>query len=526
MSADRPARGGERSPDRARDEGRDDAARGDAREARSRDDGPRDADSRITGSTLWTLAACRRRLWLDHHAAEERAAAGDFDLLLAERARRHEEAVRDRFHGLVGPVWRPGVRFEDAAAETLRLLRETRAPLDQPALLSADGRRSGVPDFLYWDGARLVVHDAKLAHRPDDKPGIRLQLTHYARLLDEAGFAGARTEITNGLGEVVEVPPLDDATFRAAVEDAARLVAGEREPDLLLAHSTCEGCGYYARCWDRAEAEERIEILADVHANHVPVLHGLGVRTVTELAARDPESLRIKGFGTLGPAMVLEARAHRDRAAVWLGPAALPAGRPRVWFDFEGDPEDERFGHAVYLWGLAVDHGGRPLAPEAIVADPGESGDENGWRRFVARAGSILDAHPESVWVHYANYERTWVKKYAERWGAPAGFLDRLLPRCLDLYAALREAVRLPLRSYSIKFVAPWVGFRWSNPAADSAWSIVQYARAQAARDQAERRRILDEIARYNADDLEAMRAVWTWIEVNAPRARPAAAGG
>jgi predicted RecB family nuclease len=61
--------------------------------------------------------------------------------------------------------------------------------------------------------------------------------------------------------------------------------------------------------------------------------------------------------------------------------------------------------------------------------------------------------------------------------------------------------------------VAPWLGFQWSNPDADAAWSTAQLHRARATDDAAERQRLLDEVARYNADDLWAMRVVWRWLE-------------
>ncbi len=81
--------------------------------------------------------------------------------------------------------------------------------------------------------------------------------------------------------------------------------------------------------------------------------------------------------------------------------------------------------------------------------------------------------------------------------------------------------MRLPLRSYSIKYVAPWMGFEWRNPEAGSEWSLAQYHRARHAETEAERERLLAEVSDYNADDLWAMRAVWGWLRENGPGAAP-----
>src|SRR5260221_13726757 len=80
------------------------------------------------------------------------------------------------------------------------------------------------------------------------------------------------------------------------------------------------------------------------------------------------------------------------------------------------------------------------------------------------------------------------------------------------LHRSLERSVRLPLRSTSIKFVAPWLGFAWANPEADAAWSTAQLHRAYETDDLAERARILPQVATYNADGLWAMRGVWRWL--------------
>jgi len=476
-------------------------------------------EGRISANTLYQLEKCERRLWLHRHAPGEAAPPGDFDRLLWARGEEHERRVRESFVGLVGPLWRSGQPLAPAAEETRRLLRESRAPLYQPALLSRDGRRAGVPDFLYHDRGGVVIREAKLAVHLETHPEIALQMTHYARLLEDwAGIPPARLEITNGRGDVLEVPPLGAGAYEERLERAAALLGEGPEPDLLLAHSTCVECPFYDHCWRRAAAERRVEILSGVWTNHVPVLRGMGIRTVEDLAAREPHSMAIPGLGRLGVAMVHEARAHRDRAPVWLAPPRLPLERARVWFDLEGDPETQEVEGTIYLWGLAVDEGAARPRAEAILATPEQGGDRGAWERFVARALEIFRQFPDAVWVHYASYERTWVRKYVERHGAPGGFRERMEGALFDLYSRLLASLRLPLLSYSIKHVAPYTGFAWSILESGSDWSIVQYHRARETRDPVRRAALLDEIARYNADDLWAMKSVWEWMERNGPR--------
>lgn len=471
---------------------------------------------RVSANTLYLLDRCERQLYLACHAPELAAPPTDFDLLLMRKGQQHEREVREQFAGLVGPIFH-GQPVEAAAAETRRLLYEGRAALYQPLLLSNDGRRVGVPDFLYWEGNAPVLHDAKLAVNLRDHGEIALQLTHYARLLEEMGTRPVRLEITNGNFEVVTVDECGSGDYRAAVERASALLAGGAEPRTLKTHSVCAECPFYDHCWPQAAAERRIEVLRDVTSNIVPLLRGIGVHTIEELAALTPDRIRMKGIASMAEGIVAEARAHRDRKAVWLADPELPP-RPLVWFDLEGDPEGEEVDKAIYLWGLALDDGASEPKPEAIVAEFEDEGGRAAWERFVARAAEILESHPGARWVHYHNYEKTWLRDYARRYGAPPGFAERMEQALFDLYhKVVRRALRLPLYSYSIKQLAPWVGFDWRNPEAGSAWSIVQYQKAREARDPAERQHLLDEIVKYNEDDLWAMRAVWSWIEEHAP---------
>ncbi len=477
-----------------------------------------EVDDRVSGNHLWLLHSCERRLWLDRHAREEAAPAGEFDELLRLRGREHEALVRSRMAPCEGPIHWRGRPIEDSVAETLRLLRESRATLYQPALVAADDRALGVPDFIYWDGDAPVVHDAKLATNLADHGEIPLQLTHYRVLLGDMGLPGARLEITDGRGEVVEIDPVPETAYCERRTRANELLRGGREPDLLLAHSTCGACPFYDHCWDRAEREQRIEILPGVTQSIGARFRGLGIGTVRDLAGLDPDAIRGPGVKAKAESILAEARAFRDAAPAWIGSPDLPAGRPIVWLDFEGVMDLIDNALPIYLWGLAVDRGSEDLETEAILADTWPEGNEQAWRRFLDRASEILTRWPDSRWVHYHHYEKDWIRRYAAAFGDPGGVVPRLQRALWDLnLEGLGRWVRLPLRSYSIKFVARYVGFDWSNPESGSLWSVVQYQKARATPDPAARQALLDAIVRYNGDDLMAMRAVWRWIERERP---------
>jgi len=442
--------------------------------------------------------------------------------MLGERSRTLEERIAAEIPDLAGPVQGSGLSFEQAAAESVRLLRETSRPVRRPLLASADGLRSATPAFVLRAGDDLVIRDVRLAHRPGARRDNRVRVSFAGQLARElTGLTVARLEIVNGLGEVLEIEPEPDDELARLSARTLELLGDAPEPDMLLAHSHCQHCDHYAHCWDQAEAEHRIEVMPAVTRARAEMLRAEGVRTFHELAARTPGSFARRELRDAAAAMLPEARAFATGAPVWLRDPALPRDRTPVWFDVESDAEGERAEVPVYLWGLAVE---RPEPVfEPIISELTPEGDEHAWRRFVARTLEVFREHPDAVWVHWHHAEPMWLDRYIGRHGAPAAFVERMRApgTLLDLHHRLERSVRLPLRSTSVKFVAPWLGFRWSNPDADAAWSTAQLHRARATDDLAERERLLDEVARYNADDLWAMRTVWRWLEGHT-RAAPA----
>lgn len=468
---------------------------------------------------LASARGCERRLWLRQHAPERAAPVSEHGHVLRERGDEHERAIAARFADLAGPLWRRDRPFAEAAEESLRLLTETRRPLWQAVLLTPDGRRSAQPDFLYWDPGGLVVREARLALRPAASDELALQLAHLRFVIAAAaGLEPARFEVEGGDGAVTVVEPMAPDAYEGIVRAAAAVLAREAEPDLLLAHSTCKRCMFYAHCWDRAERERRIEILPEVRPADAADYHELGVRTIEQLAAFDPGRLPKGPRRAAAERAVRVAGAWRDDRPEWLQPPRLPAP-PVVYFDVEGDALGEAAEAPIYLWGLALDDGVAAPRAEAILAGPGADGDARAWAEFLARAAALLERHPGVRWLHWDAAEPLWIRRYAERLGAPAGLAERLLGACLDLKRELDRCVRLPLRSYSIKHVAPWMGFAWRNPEAGSEWSLARYHRARQTDSKAERERLLAEVAEYNADDLWALRAVWRWLREQGPQA-------
>src|SRR5262249_11358256 len=154
--------------------------------------------------------------------------------------------------------------------------------------------------------------------------------------------------------------------------------------------------------------------------------------TVGDLAAREPgEILDIKGVGEKTAIdYIRRARALSTGVAISVAEPAVPSD-PVIIFDIESVPAEGLY----YLFGTLVIDGGLPYF-EAHLAESA-AGEEAAWRSFVRAA----EARPGAI-VHYANYERTAVKKLGERYGTEAQ-AEALLARMVDLEKVMRESFAL-----------------------------------------------------------------------------------
>jgi hypothetical protein len=212
-----------------------------------------------------------------------------------------------------------------------------------------------------------------------------------------------------------------------------------------------------------------------------------------------------------------EAPEHPGRRLVWLAPPQLPP-RPLVWFGAGDGPASERARRPIRLWSLAVDHGAGVPAVEVIADDPADVGGQRAWEGFVARAGEILERHPQARWVHWSALPLDRLRAHAARHGAPAGFRERMEEACFDLLArGLRPSVRLPLDADSLPEVARYAGLP-SHPSAPDLAGEPELE-APAGTGPAGPARLPAETGGRQADDLLAMRTVWAWLLREGPKA-------
>jgi predicted RecB family nuclease len=374
--------------------------------------------------------------------------------------------------------------------------------------------RSGLGDFSY------EAHDAKLAAHP--KPYFIFQLVFYTEQIARIqGKTPERMHLILGTNERPSFRPTDFTAYTARVRERYIEYLGEltegAEPPFPYPVDHCNWCEWWARCKDRRRADDHLSLVAFLGRGQAVRLEDAGVRTVAELAAM-PDGAHVHRLPnrTLGglrqqARLQVEARETGQNLRELLEPehgrgfARLPEpSAGDVFFDIEGDPYwgDEGI---EYLFGTVTDDG---TYSELWAHTRLE--ERAMFERWIDEMSARLEADPGMHIYHYNAYETTAIKKLMQRYGTREREVDELLRRnvFVDLYAVLRQAMRIGKESYSLKSVEDFYAFERDAEVTEAGGSLLAHQEWMEAPSDEKLRAIAD----YNADDCLSTLGLRDWL--------------
>ena len=483
-------------------------------------------------SALYRPSRCGKRVFLLAHEKPQ-GEPTELDLLLKELGERHEKEhlatfanVRDVSDGSLADRaqrTRQAVesRFPVIYQGVLRAVLPGGPPDPSPAPQDVV---TGIPDFMIQEGSSYRIRDCKLSRSAEESahPEIRRQLRTYGWLFERTfNREPAALEAYLGDGTLSAVPYAGAASAEkdlAALRDLSLL---EREPWEPVGWSKCNACPFRERCWSQAAESHDVSLVYGVDQGTARALKDKGIPTYDDLlAGMDAEQLagltRKRGstdqkVGAAAARIMAQARALATGRVIRLGTLSIPPG-PVMMLDLEGMPPHNDALEMVYLWGMQMYGDGGPVAPYSpVVAGFGPGADREAWEQFLADAAGVFRRHGAVPFIHWAEYERTKIRSYIQRYGDRDGIASRVLDGCFDLLRAVRDSLALPVPSYGLKVIERLCGYKRGMEDFGGDWSIARYLRASQSPDEAERARIIADIARYNQEDLQAMAAVLRW---------------
>jgi len=484
---------------------------------------------RLTASEPYRLykpSNCALRLYL-HHKGIEEAKPGPFAEVVRRLGERHEKLHLASFDEVLDLS---AGSIAERQAATLDAIRH-RVPVIYQGVFRVIARMGGqdieivgAPDFLIASGETYAVRDAKLARRIDQShPEILWQLRLYGWLYGRAvGQPAARLEVYNGAGTVVPVDPVADDDVENELVRYVRVIEAAEPPFAPVGWSKCGSCGYHELCWPAAQALHDVALVPKVDQGLVRALRDMGVVRYDELLARfDEKKLaalrrdhgkRTRKVGKAAGPILLSAQALASGKEVVIQPPVIPQAQNYAIFDLEGLPPQLDELEKIYLWGIQV-YGAEPSKFMAATAGFGADGDREGWQLFLSDAREVLERYGNIPFVHWHLYERVKLDLYIDRYGDPDGTANAVRGNLFDLLPATRDAVALPLPSYSLKVVEGYVGFKRSQSDYGGAWAMARYIEATETADERMRESVISEICEYNREDLAATWEVLCWLQ-------------
>ena len=420
---------------------------------------------------------------------------------MALRAERTVSAMQEGkqviYHGILAP--------------DMRLLEKTLGPLPY------DIPMRGETDFLFrvdtggkskWGPFHYEVGDAKSSR--SSKFCQQMQVTFYTWLLEHIQGVSPQCGriLTRPLGvEEMSAPfgeelfLIDDYvwTLRTFLEEEFNEILQQNEGDFFFhPKGACVTCPFYDCCMERAVAAGDLSLIPDIRKIQKRHLNRAGVMDVASLAKADDDILKkaakatgvtLNGFNKLklqALSLMTEEPISRELFAspkeaclgITQGELDLPGqkegimsldftdpARVHVHFDMESNP----YFSVEYLFGMMVDETGKngrrmKGSVEFYTAHTLSRDEEYGaFRSFLERMDELRKQFGEDGFIifHYAHYEPTHLlalaEKYKDRSPDLVDRVDYLNQRMVDLYKLIRNTYFLPVRSYSIKEVAPCI---------------------------------------------------------------------
>jgi predicted RecB family nuclease len=499
----------------------------------------------LSPTDLTKHLACRHLTNLDLQAARgeiARPAQTDETLELIFRLGLEHEAsylqsLRDRGLDVV-VIPEKGTPLAERVALTEQALRDGAEVIYQATFLH-EGHR-GHADFLLRTerpsdlGAfSYDVADTKLARKM--KVAALLQMADYGRHLERLqGHPPEWLTVVTGDGAARQFRYADAAAYARRATEALRDAVDHSTATRPEPNPHCAQCIWAPKCQREWRAADHLSLVAFMRTDHRELLEQAGITTLAGLAGSNPDELpisigepsrlRLRAQAVLQLKERMTGRPHYElfppvldidplKPPKPLGLLRLPPPSPNdVYLDFEGDPYAEGGEGREYLAGL-WDRSGTFTTLWAHSNEEERTLTHDLLRDLVHR----LDQDPTMHIYHYAPYERTALARLTQRHGVGESDFDRLLrgETLVDLYAVVRQGLRISKGSYSIKKLEAfyWGGVRGSgeqpDDVADALASVVAYEKWLAEPDQS----ILDGIAAYNRDDVRSTHDLHAWLE-------------
>ena len=221
----------------------------------------------------------------------------------------------------------------------------------------------------------------------------------------------------------------------------------------------------------RASDERDLILLAGITKRERDKLRRAGIHRVDQAwNLRREELVEILGERLWRDRATMSAR-PTNSVARFCSPAeqlGIPRAKRLLYFDFEtSDSIHPSEPPHTYLIGCY--DGSRGQFVKFLAR--GAADETRVFTEFFDYVGDPRDV----CLYHWTDFEIHQMHRVARRWPLLSASIEQIIAKCVDLKAAIQAAVYLPVPTFSIKSVAPALGFHWRQKDIGAYQSMVCY---------------------------------------------------
>ncbi|MBI9056037.1 MAG: TM0106 family RecB-like putative nuclease [Bacteroidales bacterium] len=269
----------------------------------------------------------------------------------------------------------------------------------------------------------------------------------------------------------------------------------------LFRNRKCPECGYNQYCLKIAQEQDLLSLVSGITKNDIKKKNEKGIFTLTQMSYTfRPRRNRAKRKAINKKRKIeLQALTLREGKVHIYEYPELTAGQIEIYVDIEGLPYENYY----YLIGIIVRCENK-IEYKRFWANSSSEEFEL-FRNFI----DFTSTYNDFIMYHYGQYEIKALNKYKAKLNLKyQKQLDKIFINAVDILGTIRASVYFPIYSYSLKDVAKYIGFNWSNPKASGLQSIVW--RKKWEETQNEKYKV--ELLTYNAEDCKALVIVKDYI--------------
>jgi len=458
---------------------------------------------RLSPSLISQASQCLHFYFLElygDHSLKTTASAGQ--ILSRERGLEFERQVVVTLKGVEEPSW-DQKDLKNGYLSTVKLMEKGAPWIHGGVLMNL--QLVGIPDLLKKVSGRsrfgiysYIPVEIK-AHKQVQKKDI-LQVVAYSIMLGELiGEPCTNGGVWLNTNEIEELEIADHLPVFELVKTKMEQISSkqlETEPIWCSACSLCQWLGFCKDTWNKKGS---ISLLPGGGKSSTQKLQAIGIKTITALTQSDPQQIAAMANMSEKSADKLwrHAQARVQGKPIVIKKPKFSENVPIVFYDVE------TYGNTVFLHGLIRLFEGK-REEKFFFADSLENA-EKAWHEFLE-----FIAHDKGPVIYcWTFFEQARARECLERFGGNEKAYKVLMTGLTDQCKWTSTHFAFPTRSYSIKEVAPALGFHWQAKDAGGMNCEAWYGEWLKTKDESLKKKILA----YNRDDILAMEVIYQQLK-------------